>query len=64
LLIENKVRTTTPHNNALHHNTITHLLLDLLHRFELFYGKQQTSRRNEIRDIESDFKAADSEIEK
>jgi hypothetical protein len=37
---------------AQHHNTITHLVLDLLHRLELFYGKQQTSRRNEMRDIE------------
>jgi hypothetical protein len=25
-----------------HHRTITHLVLDLLHRLELFYGKQQT----------------------
>jgi len=36
---------------------ITHLVLELLHRLELFYGKQKTSRRNEMRDIESDFKA-------
>jgi len=35
-------------NTAQHHSTITHLVLDLLHRLELFYGKQQTSRRNEM----------------
>ena len=40
------------HNNtAQHHGTITHLVLELLHRLELFYGKQQTSWRNEIRVI-------------
>jgi hypothetical protein len=44
--------TTSHHNAAQHHGTITHLVLDLLHRLELFYGKQQTSRRNEMRDIE------------
>jgi hypothetical protein len=55
----------TPYNNtAQHNNTISHLVLHLLRRLELFYGKQKTSRRNKIRDIESDFKAADSEIEK
>jgi hypothetical protein len=33
-------------NNAQHHGTITYLVLDLLlHRLELYYGKQQTSRR-------------------
>jgi hypothetical protein len=43
----------TQHKAQLH-NTITHRVrvLDLLHRLELFYRKQQTSRRNEIRDIE------------
>ena len=46
----------TQHKAQLH-NTITHLVLvlDLLHRLELFYRKQQTSRRNELnemRDIE------------
>jgi hypothetical protein len=56
-----KHHTTPPsrtNNIAQHHGTITHLL-DLLHRLELFYGKQQTSRRkqqtsrrNEMRDIE------------
>jgi hypothetical protein len=44
-----KVRTN---NTAQHHGTITHLVLDLLHRLELFYGKQHTSRRNEMRYIE------------
>jgi hypothetical protein len=39
---------TTPHK---HHGTITHLVLDLLHRLELLYGKQQTSRRNEMKVI-------------
>jgi hypothetical protein len=38
-------------NTAQHHGTITHLVLDLLHRLELFYGKQQTSRTNEMKDI-------------
>jgi hypothetical protein len=33
------------------HGTITHLVLDLLHWLELFYGKQKTSRRNEMRNI-------------
>jgi hypothetical protein len=33
-------------------HTITHLVLELLQRLELFYGKQQTRRRNEMRDIE------------
>jgi hypothetical protein len=35
-----------------HHGTITHRVFDLLHRLELFYRKQQTSRRNEISVIE------------
>jgi hypothetical protein len=35
-----------------HMSTITHLVLELLQRLELFYGKQQTSRRNEMRDVE------------
>jgi hypothetical protein len=54
----NYMKTTTPHkkvrtnNTAQHHGTITHLVLDLLHRLELFYRKQQTSRRNEMKDIE------------
>jgi len=38
-------------NTAQHHRTTTHLPLDLLHRLELYYGNQQTSRRNEIRVI-------------
>jgi hypothetical protein len=41
---------TTNNNTAQHHGTITHLVLDLLHRLELFYEKQKTSRRNEMRD--------------
>jgi hypothetical protein len=35
-----------------HIGTITHLVLDLLHRLELFYGKQQTSKRNEMRGMD------------
>jgi hypothetical protein len=42
---------TVKHTAAQHHGTITHLVIDL-HRLELFYGKQQTSRRNEMTDIE------------
>jgi hypothetical protein len=38
-------------NTAKHHGTIPHLQLDLLHRLELFYGKQQTSRTYKTRDI-------------
>jgi hypothetical protein len=39
-------------NTAQHQGTITHLVLVLvLHQLELFYGKQQTSRRNEMRVI-------------
>jgi hypothetical protein len=41
-LLENKYN----NNTAQHHGTITHLQLGL----ELFYGKQQTSRRKEMRD--------------
>jgi hypothetical protein len=44
-------------NTAQHHDTITHLplqldllLLLLFHGLELFNGKQQTSRRSEMRD--------------
>jgi hypothetical protein len=39
---------TTQHK---HHDTITHLVL-VLHQLELFYGKQQRSIKNEMRDIE------------
>jgi hypothetical protein len=46
-------RTTNKNNNnAQHHGIITHLVLDLLHRLQLFNGKQQSSRRNKMRDIE------------
>jgi hypothetical protein len=40
-LLENKYN----NNTAQHHGTITHQL-----GLELFYGKQQTSRRKEMRD--------------
>jgi hypothetical protein len=44
--------TSKTNNTAQHNGTITHLVLDLLHRLELFYRKQHTRRRNEMRDIE------------
>jgi hypothetical protein len=38
------------HHSSQHHDgTITHIVLDLLHQLELFYRKQQTRRRNEMR---------------
>jgi hypothetical protein len=44
---KNEVK-TTPHRTTPHVN-ITHLVLELLHRLELFYGKQHTSRVGEMR---------------
>jgi hypothetical protein len=52
LLRINTPVTKVRNNTAQHHGTITHLVLEFPHRLELFYGKQQTSRRNEMRDIE------------
>jgi hypothetical protein len=43
-----KMKSKQYHTAQRHMSTITHLVLDLLHRFELFDGKQQTCRRNEI----------------
>jgi hypothetical protein len=44
-----KVRTNNMEQYS--NNIAQHLVLDLLHRLELFYEKQQTSKRNEIRVI-------------
>jgi hypothetical protein len=41
-----QIQTISETNNI----SITHLVLDLLHRLELYYRKQQTSWRNETRD--------------
>lgn len=54
--IELRQHTLRTNNNTAqhqHHVTITHIVLDLPHRLELLYGKQQTSRRSEMRDIET-----------
>jgi hypothetical protein len=53
----NNNTTTTQYHITSSHNitkyvTITYLLFDVLRRLELFYGKKQTSRRKEMRDIE------------
>jgi hypothetical protein len=47
-----KMKSKQHHTTQRHMSTITHLVLDLLHRLELFYEKQKTRRRNEMRDIE------------
>jgi hypothetical protein len=49
---QNSQEKQSQNNTAQRHGPITHLVLELLQRLELFYGKQQTSRRNEMRDVE------------